>query len=374
MSTRVRVYQYTPLVGPVFVPAEVVPYDPANLEWIPKGQQPARNLAPNKLGDFVQPPFESLYKMEALQWIPSGRQPARGLAPNYLGDFQQPNFDALYKMAELQWLPSERQPARGLPPNKLGDFQQPPFESLYRMEGLQWIPSDRYAGRPLAYALNRWYVLEPTPPIDPALLTWQPSGQQPARDLPPNFLGDYFGPVFEALYKAEGLQWSPSERQPARGLLPGILIPAFLDPFPIPGAAYDPQTMEWVPSGRYPLFALPLNQLGWYVLDPIPPVDPRLMDWLATTPQPARQLQSGILNPIIIDPTGLIPAAFDPANFPYESFQVLAQRGQVAILGGVFVIDPTILLEPGTPEEVRVRRWFDYWQQRSFGKTFQWPD
>ena len=105
-------YQYQAITGPVLVPV-VVSFDPATLDWLPGGQQPARWLLPNKLGDFAPVQFEALYKSEGLQWTPSGQQPARGLQPNKLGDFNPVVFEALYKPSELGWwrdTPSDRLP------------------------------------------------------------------------------------------------------------------------------------------------------------------------------------------------------------------------------------------------------------------------
>ena len=112
-------YQYQQVIGPVFVPA-AAPFDPQNLEWLPRGQQPARTLLPNRLGDFVRPEFEALYKPEGLQWQAVDRYFGRPL----------PNGD-------IDWT----------------IFQQPPIAPSYDPRNLEWMAVDRYYGRPLSRAL-----------------------------------------------------------------------------------------------------------------------------------------------------------------------------------------------------------------------------
>lgn len=73
-------YQYVQVVGPVFVPL----FDPSKLEWLPRGQQPARTLALRRLGDFVAPAFEALYRPDGLEWIPSDRYAGQTLLSGHL--------------------------------------------------------------------------------------------------------------------------------------------------------------------------------------------------------------------------------------------------------------------------------------------------
>lgn len=276
-------YQYTPIVGPVW-------REPVadRLAWLPRGQQPARTLPPNRLGDYARPEFAALYRPEGLQWLASDRyagrplpyalvrytvldpippaqphqldwaprvqQPARGLPPNKLGDYVRPEFAALYRHEGLQWIPSERFPGRRLAPNKLGDFQQPPFASLYKSEGLQWIASDRYAGRALAYARNDWTVTPPrfaAPAYDPQNLEWIPQGSYPRVPVELRNLGSFAQPPFDALYKPAGLQWGVSDEYFGRALPYSLIRYTVLDPFPPAAPGYDPQNLEWIANNPY---------------------------------------------------------------------------------------------------------------------------
>jgi hypothetical protein len=54
-------------------------FDPQNLEWIPKGPPPRTLTETRKLGDFVQPAFDALYKPEGLQWLFEGQLSVRGI-------------------------------------------------------------------------------------------------------------------------------------------------------------------------------------------------------------------------------------------------------------------------------------------------------
>lgn len=54
-------------------------YNPRTLEWLPSGRYPQVPVERRILGDFVQPPFASLYKPEGLQWLLQGQQPARSI-------------------------------------------------------------------------------------------------------------------------------------------------------------------------------------------------------------------------------------------------------------------------------------------------------
>ena len=54
-------------------------FDPQHLEWIPKGTPPSTLAEIRKLGDFVQPAFDALYKPEGLQWLFEGQLSVRGI-------------------------------------------------------------------------------------------------------------------------------------------------------------------------------------------------------------------------------------------------------------------------------------------------------
>jgi len=227
-------YQYQQITGPVW--REPVA---EKLAWLPRGQQPARALPPNRLGDFARPEFAALYKPELLEWFPTDRYRGRELA-RALNDWSvlPQRVEAIYDPQNLEWMPRGAYPQVPIERRRLGDFARPEFEALYGAEGLQWQPSDRYAGRSLERSLTRHSVLDPSPPIvvyDPQNLEWVPRGQQPARVEPR-----------------------------------GLLLQALLDPLPLV-VAYDPQNLEWLPAGaaRGPL-ALQGIFLGPWALDPAP--------------------------------------------------------------------------------------------------------
>ncbi len=54
-------------------------FDPQHLEWIPQGAAPRTFSEIRKLGDFVQPAFDALYKPEGLQWLFEGQLSVRGI-------------------------------------------------------------------------------------------------------------------------------------------------------------------------------------------------------------------------------------------------------------------------------------------------------
>ena len=122
----------------------------------------------------------------SLAWLPSAQQPARGLAPNRLGDVEQPGFDALYKPEGLQWTPADRYAGGLVPPGQrqggvLDPFPRP--EVVYDPAVRDWAPSRADAGRGLAFESVRWIVLDPIPPVDPAQLAWVPSDRYAGRSL-----------------------------------------------------------------------------------------------------------------------------------------------------------------------------------------------
>lgn len=163
MSERTQ-YQYTPLVGPVLVPAVVD--NPERLAWLPRGQPPARTLAPNRLGAFVQPSFEALYRPAGLEWGPSDRYAGRAL-PRASFDafvFLRPIVAAAYDPQTLEWIPRGSNPRVPLELRRVGDFQRPRFEALYRPEGLQWLLTGRYPQRILPAIYQGAWVCDPTTP------------------------------------------------------------------------------------------------------------------------------------------------------------------------------------------------------------------
>jgi hypothetical protein len=108
------------------------PFDPKNLEWIPKGNPPSTLLETRKLGDFVQPGFDALYKPELLQWIPSERLLAKGIQFSLQAQFTLSPFpiSTPYDPALMMWVPmGAAWPQATLERRILGDFQQPPFDT-----------------------------------------------------------------------------------------------------------------------------------------------------------------------------------------------------------------------------------------------------
>jgi len=139
-------FQYQPVTGPVW--REPVA---EKLAWLPRAQQPVRGLPPNRLGDFAQPPFDTLYKVEGLQWIPSDRYAGRALA---------------YSLTRYTVLDP-------IPP--------------VNPRLLDWLPKDRYYGRALSRSFNNWSVNSPfivVPAYDPQNPEWVPNGRwQPQRTV-----------------------------------------------------------------------------------------------------------------------------------------------------------------------------------------------
>lgn len=226
---------------------------------------------------------------EKLAWLPSVQQPGRGLPPNRLGDFVRPEFEALYKPAQLEWTPRGQQPARNLPPNRLGDFVRPEFQALYKSERLEWIPSDRYAGRTLARSAYDYSVLVQlvsAPAYDPQTLEWLARATYPQVPVERRILGDFQQPGFDALFKPEQLQWFPSDRYAGRSAARAlndwtVLVQLVTVPF------YDPQNLEWQPSDRYAGRSLARALVDWSVLQGEPIVAPTPPVVIAEVPTPA---------------------------------------------------------------------------------------
>lgn len=132
-----------------------------------------------------------------MQWLPQGREFARGLPPNRLGDFVQPPFDALYKPQRLEWTPAGQRPAYSLPPNKLGDFARPEFAALYPPERLEWQSKDFYVGRTQSRAAYDYSVLVQlvsAAAYDPQNLEWFASAAYPQVPVEKRSLGDFQQP------------------------------------------------------------------------------------------------------------------------------------------------------------------------------------
>lgn len=217
--------------------------------------------------------------------------------------------------SRLAWLPSVQQPARSLPPNRLGDYARPEFQALYPSEGLQWLPTDRYAGQPLAYSLQRAFVLDPFPPT-PRLLEWQTRDRYAGQKLPQILRGEFVQPSFDALYKSEGLQWQWSDRYVGR-----ILSRALLDwsvyPLQIIVPAYDPKNLEWTPKGTSPQVQIELRRLGDFAQ---PAFDAlykfERLEWKPEDHYGARSLQNGRADYAFVQ---LTVSAYDPQKLEWLS-------------------------------------------------------
>jgi hypothetical protein len=164
MAERTQL-QYQPVTGPVW--SEPVA---SRMQWLPQGREFARGLPPNRLGDFVQPPFAALYKSEGLQWLPGGQQPARTIPQARIGDFSRPEFEALYKAERLEWMPSDRYAGRVLS-RAINDqtvlVQLIPAIPTFDPQNIDWQPRDSYFGHPLARALVDWSIYQGDPIAPP---------------------------------------------------------------------------------------------------------------------------------------------------------------------------------------------------------------
>jgi len=153
-------FQYTALVGPVFVGAVA-----ATLAWLPSGNpQPLRDLPRPPARDYtVLPPFQPpVYDPAGLQWQPRGQQPARDLLAGRAETVEPfPQFDpaALSWLPYTPWLaPVERRIAQG---GVLDPFPRPPV--VYDPAGMQWwVPPQPFV-RDLARAIVGDYHLDPFP-------------------------------------------------------------------------------------------------------------------------------------------------------------------------------------------------------------------
>lgn len=136
-------------------------------------------------------------------------------------------------------------------------------------------------------------------------LQWIPEGQQPTRVLPPNRLGDYVRPEFAALYVPAGLQWLPSD--------------------------------------RYAGQARPYSLTRWSVLDPIPPANPRLLDWQARDSYRG-QSPDRIWLDWSVYPLQPIATPYDPQNLEWSPRGVGPQTSVGRRTLGDFVQPPFVSL------------------------------
>lgn len=128
-------------------------------------------------------------------------------------------------------------------------------------------------------------------------MQWLPQGREFARGLPPNRLGDFAQPPFEALYKSEGLQWLPGGQQPTRSI-PQARVGDFARPeFE---ALYKPERLEWISSDRYAGRQLLRSAYDYSVLLQVvvaaPPYDPQNLEWQARDSYSGRSLASALVD------------------------------------------------------------------------------
>jgi len=298
-------YQYTPLVGPVW--REPVA---AALAWLPRVQQPARGLPPNRLGDFVQPPFQALYRPDGMQWIASDRYAGRRLEysltryvlldpippadPRLLTWQSQERYSgralpraaldwsvypqqvtaAAYDPQRLEWTPQGRAPQVPFERRILGDFSQPAFVALYDPRRIEWQAQDRYYGRALQRPPFDWTVFQQpisAQTFDPKTLDWMPRGTAPRVSVELRKVGDFQQPAFDALYKPVGLQWWQQERyaggQFPRGATEIRRIGTFVQP--AFSALYKPELLQWLLMGQQPARTIRFVYTGSWIVDPV---------------------------------------------------------------------------------------------------------
>lgn len=145
-------------------------------------------------------------------------------------------------------------------------------------------------------------------------MQWLPEGQQPARTLLPNSLGSYARPEFAALYAPAGLQWTPSDRYAGRAQPYSITRWYVLDPIP----PEDPKRLEWQPRDYYTGRTLPRALLDWSVYPlqpPVAPYDPQGLEWQARDSY-FGQLLKGTLRDLSIYPLQP-PVGYDPQNLEW---------------------------------------------------------
>lgn len=248
---------------------------------MPRAQQPARALPPNRLGDFQQPPFEAIRVAFGLDWQPRGMAPRVPVERRILGDIQAPPFAALYVPAGLQWQPSDRYAGRALvrPPADLSVYPLQPPVSTYDPQNLEWIPSGRYPQIPVERRLLGDFQQPNFQALyAPSGVQWLPQGKATATSTERRLVGDFQQPAFDALFKSEGLSWQASDRYAGRPIAYSLQARFLIDPLPIE-TAYDPAIMVWVPQGAaYPQVPIELRRIGDFQQPPFdtssPPTPP----------------------------------------------------------------------------------------------------
>lgn len=214
---------------------------------------------------------------EKLAWLPEGQQPARGLPPNRLGDFVRPEFAALYVPANLDWIAADRYAGKGLPYSLPRSYALDPIPSV-NPAWLSWQSRDSYSGRPLPRASSNWTVFQPVLAYDPQTLEWTPKGTFLQNAIERRTLGDFQQPAFASLYRPEGLQWVLEGQQPSR-VIPFVYTGSWVcDPTTPATVVFDP--------ALFPFSATDLainRQLPWALkapfvlpefIEPTPPVPP----------------------------------------------------------------------------------------------------
>jgi len=167
-------------------------------------------------------------------------------------------------------------------------------------------------------------VLVPPPPFDPTSLSWLPSGRQPTRALLPHRLTDtHVSPVFNALYKPEGLQWQPSDRYAGRLLSrsPKGTTVVVLE-------VYDPQSLDWVPRGQQTARTLtPHRLVDTHVYPPLDSLyKPEGLEWIPSDKYVGKPLDPHKLGAYVIDPFPITAAPFDPATLAWLPLAEYRQR------------------------------------------------
>lgn len=253
----------------------VVAFDPAHLAWMPRGQQPVRDLprasAPPRTVGVAQ-----LYDPAALSWLgppapipelPELRQPSSVLSP-----FPIPGTP--YDPAGLQWIPGGRAPVRELP--RVWVDRTEVAAGLYDPAGLDWFIQAARPNPPLPAARQSWTVFSPFPvaPVtyDPATLSWMPAGSPFGPRELPRARSDWTESV-AGLYDPAGLDWFVQVGRPNFSAPRSIPTWVILDPLPIPPPPFDPAHLAWIASGRVPIRILERAYPGIVVLDPLSIVD-----------------------------------------------------------------------------------------------------
>jgi hypothetical protein len=115
-------------------------------------------------------------------------------------------------------------------------------------------------------------------------MQWLPEGQQPARGLPPNRLGDYTRPEFAALYKPEGLQWLFERQLSVRGIPYALQGAWVVDPRPVTAVAFDPQFFPFQATDLARVVPLsPARQGDFAWSDRLPDVPAIIIQTIPTT-------------------------------------------------------------------------------------------